>query len=182
MHKESPKSIFRILAVIVCGISAILISLVDLRATINSLTIELISDQERSFRLYYDTGSGYNEQEAVDGEVLRSEKQATTYHFPIPSDKTIIAVRIDPDEQPARYLIKSVSLNYLDGSKRVYPHLTWNAEQIEKLFVPLHNVKPFVLQQGYLLVETEGPDPYFGTKENLSETWERLRNEQHPLP
>ena len=171
----------RILVVIVCIISAILISLVDLRTTINSLTIELMSDQGRSYRLYYDTGSGYNEQESVDGEVLWRDKQATTYHFPIPYDKTLIAIRIDPDEQPARYLIKTVSLNYLDDSKRVYPHLTWNAGQIEKLFVPLHNVKPFAVQQGHLLVETEGPDPHFGTKENLSETWARLRNEQHPI-
>jgi hypothetical protein len=140
-----------------------------------------MSDQERSFRLYYDTGSGYNEKESVAGEVLRRDKQSTTYHFQIPHDKTLIAVRIDPDEQPARYLIKTISTNYIADSKRVYPHLTWNAEQIEKLFVPLHNVKPFVLQQGNLLVETEGPDPYFGTKENLSETWKKLRSEQHPL-
>ena len=181
MHKHIPKIISRILVIIVCVISAILISLVDIKTTINSLTIELMSDQERSFRLYYDTGSGYNEQESVDGEVLRRDKQATTYHFPIPHDKTLIAIRIDPDEQPARYLIKTVSVNYLYDSKRIYPHLNWNAGQIEKLFVPLHNVKPFVLQQGHLLVETEGPDPYFGTKENLSETWQRLRNEQHPL-
>jgi len=181
MPEEGPKIISRILVVIGCIISAILISLVDFKTTINSLTIELMSDQERSFRLYYDTGSGYNEQESVAGEVLQRDKQATTYHFPIPHDKTLIAIRIDPDEQPAQYLIKAVSLNYLYGSKRVYPHLTWNAGQIEKLFVPLHNMKPFVLQQGHLLVETEGPDPHFGTKENLSETWKKLRNEQHPL-
>jgi hypothetical protein len=181
MSKKSPKIIFRVLVVIICVICAILISLVDLRTTINSLTIELKSDQGRSFRLYYDTGSGYNEQESVDGEVLRRDKQATTYHFPIPSDKTLIAIRIDPDEQPTQYLIKTVSLNYLFDSKMIYPHLTWNAEQIEKLFIPLHNVKPFVLQQGHLLVETEGPDPYFGTKENLSETLDKLKNEKHPL-
>jgi len=140
-----------------------------------------MSDQEKSFRLYYDTGSGYNEKESVDGEVLQRDKQSTTYHFQIPHDKTLIAVRIDPDEQPSQYSIKTISMNHISDSKRVYPHLTWNAKQIEKLFVPLHNVKPFVLQQGQLLVETEGPDPYFGTKENLSETWRKLRNEQHPL-
>jgi hypothetical protein len=181
MLKERPKLISGILVVIVCIISAILISLVDLKTTINSLTIELISDQERSFRLYYDTGSGYNDQESVAGKVLQRDKQSTTYHFPIPHDKTLIAVRIDPDEQPTRYLIKSVSLNYLYDSKKVYPHLTWDAGQIEKLFIPIHNVKPFVLQQGHLLVETEGPDPHFGTKGNLSETWARVRNEKHPL-
>jgi hypothetical protein len=181
MFKVNPKTISGILAVTVCVMSAILISLVDIRTTINSLTIELMSDQGKSFRLYYDTGNGYNEQESADGEVLRRDKQVTTYHFPIPDTKTLIAIRIDPDEQPAQYLMKTISLNYLSDSKRIYPHLTWNAGQIEKLFGPLHNVKPFVLQQGHLLVETEGPDPYFGTKDNLSETWARLRNEQHPL-
>lgn len=181
MPKERPKIISRILVVIVCIISAILISLVDLKTTVNSLTIELMSDQARSFRLYYNTGSGYNEQESVDSEVLRRDKQTTTYHFSIPSNKTLVAIRIDPDEQPAKYLIKTVSVNYLSDFKRVYPHLTWNAGQIEKLFVPLHNVKSFILQDGYLLVEAEGPDPYFGTKENLSETWARLRNERHPF-
>jgi hypothetical protein len=181
MHRESPKIISRILVVIFCVLAAILISLVDIKTTINSLTIELASGQERSFRLYYDTGRGYNEQESIEGEVLRRDKQLTTYHFPIPYDKTLIAIRIDPDEQPARYLIKRISVNYLDDSKRVYPHLTWNAGQMERLFIPLHNVKPFVLQQSHLLVETDGPDPYFGTKDNLSETWERLRNEQNPL-
>lgn len=70
---------------------------------------------------------------------------------------------------------------YRCRDKNVYPHLIWNAEQIEKFFVPLHNVKPFILQQGYLLVETDGPDPHFGTKENLLQTWERLRNEKHPF-
>ena len=61
MRKESPTIISRILVVIVCIISAIVISLIDIRTTINSLTIELTSDQERSFRLYYDTGSGYDD-------------------------------------------------------------------------------------------------------------------------
>jgi hypothetical protein len=59
-YKESPKCISGILIVILCVMAAILISLVDIRTTINSLTIELASDQERSFRLYYDTGRGYN--------------------------------------------------------------------------------------------------------------------------
>ena len=181
MPKENTKIIFIILVVIIYIICAIFISMIDYKTTINALTIELISDQERSFRLYYDTGNGYNEQESVDGEVLRRDKQLTTYHFSIPHDKILIAIRIDPDEQPSRYLIKSVSLNYLHDSKRIYPHLTWNAEQIEKLFIPLHNVKPFSLQQGYLLVETEGTDPYFATKENLFEMWKQLRNEQHPF-
>jgi hypothetical protein len=181
--KRSLKIDSRIVVVIVCVLSVILISLVKLKTTINSLTIELMSDQERSFRLYYDTGNGYNEQESVDGVVLRREKQATTYHFPIPGDKIIIAIRIDPEEQPAQYLIKTISLNFFDTdfSNKIYPHLTWNAGQIEKLFVPRHNVKPFILQQTYLFVETEGPDPYFGTKENLSDIWARLKNEQHPL-
>ncbi len=181
MPKEGLKINSKILVVIVYVLSVILISLVNLRTTINSLTMEVMSDQVRSFRLYYNTGSGYNDLESVDGVVLWTNKQVTTYHFPIPRDKTLIAVRIDPDEQPAQYFIKTVSFNYSDDSKRIYPHLTWNAGQIEKWFIPLHNVKPFVLQPGHLLVETEGPDPYFGTKEDLSETWERLKNERHPL-
>jgi len=181
MREESPKIISRILVVIVCIMSAILISLIDIKTTINSLTIELMSDQVKSFRLYYDTGNGYNEQESVDGRVVRRGKQVATFHFQIPNDKTLTAIRIDPDEQPTQYFIKTISLNYLDYFERIYPHLSWDAEKIEKLFVPLHNVKPFVLQQGHLLVETDGPDPYFGTKKNLSEMWKRLRNEQHPL-
>ncbi len=179
--KEKVKIVSGVLVMIACAFSAIWISLVDIRTTINSLTIELMNDPGRSLRLYYDTGSGYNERESVEGEVLRRDRQAATYHFPVPSDRLIIAIRLDPDEQPAQYLINKISLNYLFDSKRVYPHLTWNAGQIERLFVPLHNVKPFIIRQGHLLVETEGPDPYFGTKENLSEIWEGIRNEPHPF-
>jgi hypothetical protein len=184
ISKESPKILPRILVIILCVMSAIFIWLVDLKTTINSVTVELMSDQERPFRLYYDTGSGYNDKESVAGKVLRRQNQSITYHFPVPSDKVLIAIRIDPDEEPTRYLIKSISLNYLYDfyhSTKIYPHLTWNSGQIEKLFIPLHNVKPFVLQQGHLVVETNGPDPYLGTKESLLETWKRLRNERHPF-
>jgi glucan phosphoethanolaminetransferase (alkaline phosphatase superfamily) len=181
VHDKRPKILSSILVFIGCIISAILVSMVDFKTTINSLTIEFNGDQEKSFRLYYDTGNGYNDQELVEGKVLWKDKQSTTYHFPIPSDKTITAIRIDPDEQPSQYVIKTISVNYLNDSKEIHQHLTWDAGQIKKLFVPLHDVKPFVLHQGHLLVETNGADPYFGTKQNLSEIWSKLRNEQHPL-
>jgi 4-amino-4-deoxy-L-arabinose transferase-like glycosyltransferase len=118
------------------------------------ITVQLKTQKNALFSVYYDVGEGYGEDYKVSQLVTGSNNfQIIKLKLPW---KHIKSFRIDPLTEPGIEQIKSIELSNAFGQRHM-----WMARDILKDFYPQHDIRKFDLIDDSILIESVGNDPYF---------------------
>lgn len=131
-------------------------------------TITLQTSQEDRHYFFYDTGRDFNVREFQSLDV-RGLDTFQNLAFQMPGRRLPENIRFDPGDRPGRILIRSITL------ETAYKKFTWSARECAALFQPISDIRDFRVENGLLLVQVSGPDPYFVGKPAVREQLAALR-------
>ncbi len=108
------------------------------------------------YRVYYDTGKGWQEKKSVTVNYTKSDT-FTELGFALPP-REIRRLRIDPGNAGGTVEIKGIALE-----KYGFFRHTWGAEEIARDFRPLRDIGQFAIKDGIVSIESTGNSPQFET-------------------
>lgn len=148
------KKINKIVAILLFIFSIIAISIINLTVYPTSLIMEIQTEYDDTYQIFYDIGNGFNEKDSTRTFVNGEKESFTKVTFKIP--KKILKLRIDPGTTKCSINIKSISLK--SGLLTVY---YGGPDEIERDFLPSRDIEKFVARDGLLYIKTTGKDPSF---------------------
>ena len=127
-----------------------------------SIQVDVVSEPETAeMHVYYKAERGYN---GADYRIGRRIKQngGTAYTVTFPYSE-IRGFRIDPGAGAGKWIIKGIQLGIVEkpGKEQQITHY-WDGHKLLNDFKPWSSIDSFNLEGSNLVVNANGPDPYFG--------------------
>ena len=116
------------------------------------ISIETSDIPKDDYRLYLDTGRGYNERETRLERVI-SREDSLTLSYPLPR-KHVRRIRFDPGTQTHEITIQRICVSGLLHEK------CWASENLAESITPLAGIESIVATKENLRIKTVGSDPY----------------------
>ena len=124
------------------------------------IIIETKTTQNGIFKIYYNTGKGFNDKESFTF-LMQVNNDFKKISLKLP-DIPILSIRIDPIDFPLgkknSIWIKSIHLKTIDD---IYE---WSPKDIIRDFKPNKHIISFEVEDNVLKVNTDGNDPFFISK------------------
>ncbi|GEM_PF-6604820 len=125
-----------------------------------TVRIEVSSGSPDIYQLFYDNGKyGYHHDLSITSRYDGLDNQVISFKIP---GTRVKKFRIDPGQKKGIIEIKQISIHHGNIVK------SWKDFELERDFRKLNDINKFKVDNGQLVIESKGIDPYFEYNGNLS--------------
>jgi lipopolysaccharide transport system permease protein/teichoic acid transport system permease protein len=138
----------------------------------NSIFMEVISQEDDVYQLFYDKGRGFQEEDSIKTDVKKGENNIKFFQIP---DGKFNSIRIDPGTKQGDIIIKSIKfIHYFNGLSLKITLYKFSPEDITKSFSPTDSMTSLTVKDRLLHVTSKGTDPAFIYKGNLENIYSTI--------